>query len=156
MTYRSMPIADQNPAPAALRPPKSRAPLLGALVLMTALAGCNGISNPFKPAVVVPAATEPTSITTGKIGGDAAIPVVVDDHPITHYDIDQRVKLMQISGAPGGEKQATSDLIDETLELEEAHKAGVSVPADQVNSAYASRRRQSQAFLGWADPGAGR
>src|ERR1700730_1692331 len=82
------------------------APILGAVMLAATLGGCHNSSNPFKPTVVVPTPTGPTTVQTGKIGGSDAIPVVVDDHPITHYDIDQRVRLMQISGAPGGEKQA--------------------------------------------------
>jgi peptidyl-prolyl cis-trans isomerase SurA len=118
--------------------PKAWMPIIGAILLAAALGGCSDIPNPFKPAVVVPAATGPTTVQTGKIGGGDSIPVVVDDRPITHYDIDQRVRLMQISGAPGGEKQATSDLVDETLEMEEASKAGVSIPAAQVDAAYAS------------------
>jgi peptidyl-prolyl cis-trans isomerase SurA len=63
---------------------------------------------------------------------------VVNDHPITSYDIAQRMRLMRISGAQGAEKDAREDLIDEVLQLEEGARIGLNVPQEQIDAAYGS------------------
>ena len=69
---------------------------------------------------------------------DSSIAVLVNEDPITHYDISQRQKLMALGGAKSSTKLATNELIDETLEMYEARKYGISVPASRVNTAYDS------------------
>lgn len=65
----------------------------------------------------------------------SSIRVKVDDQPITTYDISQRAKLLQMTGVKGGEKAATEELIDETLQFIEAAKMRVSVSEARVDGA---------------------
>jgi peptidyl-prolyl cis-trans isomerase SurA len=67
----------------------------------------------------------------------SSIRIKVDDQPITSYDIAQRTALFHLTGVPGGEKAATEELINETLEFIEAAKRGVSVPDSRVDLAIA-------------------
>ncbi len=68
----------------------------------------------------------------------SSIAVLVNEDPITHYDISQRQKLMSLGGAKTSTKIATNELIDETLELYEARKRGVNVPSARIDGAFAS------------------
>jgi peptidyl-prolyl cis-trans isomerase SurA len=68
----------------------------------------------------------------------SSIAVLVNEVPITHYDIAQREKLMALGGAKSSPKLATDELIDETLEMYEAKKRGVKVSDAQVNGAFSS------------------
>jgi peptidyl-prolyl cis-trans isomerase SurA len=65
----------------------------------------------------------------------SSIAVKVDDQPITTYDIQQRTRLLQMTGVPGGQKAATNELIDETLQFIEAAKMGVAVSDSRVDTA---------------------
>ncbi len=65
----------------------------------------------------------------------SSIAVKVDDQPITTYDIQQRTRLLQMTGVPGGQKAATDELIDETLQFIEAAKMGVVVSDARVDVA---------------------
>src|SRR3954468_965085 len=114
---------------------------LAAAAIAISLAGCSSLPSlptPFKKAEVVPTPTGPTKVNTAKIPGNDSIPVLVDDHPITRYDITQRSMLMKIANAGGDEKAAREELIDEVLELQEAGKFNIVVPPAQVEAAYAS------------------
>lgn len=68
---------------------------------------------------------------------DSSIAVLVNEDPITDYDISQRQKLMALGGAKSSAKIATDELIDEALELYEARKRGVGTPQGQIDSAFA-------------------
>ncbi len=68
----------------------------------------------------------------------SSIAVLVNEDPITHYDISQRRKLMTLGGAKTSTKIATDELIDEALEMYEARKRGVKAPDAQVDGAFAS------------------
>src|SRR5262245_41834120 len=83
--------------------------LLSAIVVAFALAGCSEISNPFKKAEAVPPPTGPTKVDVGKVQGGDSIPVIVNDHPITNYDITQRARLMKLANAGSDEKQAREE-----------------------------------------------
>ncbi len=67
----------------------------------------------------------------------STIRIKVDDQPITSYDIAQRTGLLRLSGAPGGEKAAIEELINETLQFIEAAKRGISIPEGRVDAAIA-------------------
>jgi peptidyl-prolyl cis-trans isomerase SurA len=60
---------------------------------------------------------------------EVSIKVLVNDDPISDYDIDQRTRFLAISTqqqpSPAMKKQATDMLIDERLQLQQARKAGV-------------------------------
>lgn len=115
-------------------------PLATVTAFAAALGACSSLDlpNPFKKPEPVVEATGPTKVQVGKIPGNDSIPVIVNDHPITRYDIAQRQKLMSISGAQGTEKNATDDLVDEILQLEEAARVGLVIQTGQVEAAYAS------------------
>jgi peptidyl-prolyl cis-trans isomerase SurA len=65
----------------------------------------------------------------------SSIRVKVDDQPITTYDIQQRTLLLKMTGAKGGEKVATDELIDETIQFIEAAKMGMGVSEARVDAA---------------------
>jgi peptidyl-prolyl cis-trans isomerase SurA len=75
---------------------------------------------------------------TGKPSGKSSIPILVNDVPITAYDIQQRARLMRLGGGKASDSAAQDELINETLEMLEAQRRGVSVPQGQVEAAYAS------------------
>ena len=75
------------------------------------------------------------------------IVVVVNGDPITALDIEQRSKLMQLSGqkAPTRE-QVLDELINEKLKVKEARRYGLEIPdsdVDQSFAAMASRMRST-------------
>ena len=121
----------------------ARVAVIGGVVLgAAALGGCSAVSDVFNrgPTVTVertPGGDKPT-VDVNTIKGNSSIAVLVNDQPITRYDIKQRAALMRVGGASGGEKAATDELIDETLKMYEAAKRGVSVPQGRVDAAYAS------------------
>jgi peptidyl-prolyl cis-trans isomerase SurA len=112
------------------------------------LAGCGGggLGDLFgggasKPTAAAAGSTVvDTSKTNGlsKPTGKSSIAVLVNEDPVTLYDIQQRVKLMRLGGAQASEKTATDELIDETIMLYEGRKRGISVPQQQVDNAFAS------------------
>ncbi len=66
----------------------------------------------------------------------SSIAVLVNEVPITNYDISQRQKLMALGGAKTSTKIATDELIDEALEMYEANKRGVNAPDSQIEGAF--------------------
>ncbi len=89
-----------------------------------------------KTAPPITGATQMPDIPTLK--SNSSIAVLVNEVPITNYDISQRRKLMELGGTKTSDKVATQELIDETLQMYEAKKQGVKVPETQVDGAYAS------------------
>jgi len=67
----------------------------------------------------------------------ATIKILVNDEPITNYDIAQRLKMMQAGRDKGGEKQAMELLIDDTLKIQEGKKRGLTIPDKQVDAFFA-------------------
>ncbi len=73
------------------------------------------------------------------------IKVLVNDEPITNYDIAQRAKLLRLSRAGGNvEKKATDELIDETLQMQEARRRNIAISENEVDSAFARIAQQSR------------
>ena len=72
----------------------------------------------------------------------SSIAVLVNEVPITDYDISQRQKLMALGGAKSSSKLATDELIDETLEMYEAKKRGFELPDSQVEDAFGGIAQQ--------------
>jgi len=107
------------------------------VVAALALAACS--STQTSPPVAADATPAPTpQVTQLPKGAGASIPIVVNGDPITQYDISQRLALVRLSGAKMTVDEAKSDLVDETLELQEAQARGLVVPQDQVDAAFAS------------------
>ena len=114
-----------------------------ALVGAAGLAACSNFGDMFDSGsnkVTGPPVTGKTDLpdipTLSKSA--SSIAVLVNEDPITNYDISQRQKLMALGGAKSSSKMATDELIDETLEMYEARKLGVKVPDAQVDGAFAS------------------
>jgi len=75
--------------------------------------------------------TEPAAAAT-------RIEVVVNDQAITNYAIDQRARLLKLTGTPGNVRsQAVEQLIDEALQSQEAKRANVKISDSQVDNAFA-------------------
>ncbi|MTI17608.1 peptidylprolyl isomerase [Rhodobacteraceae bacterium RKSG542] len=69
------------------------------------------------------------------------IEIVINDKPITSYDLSQRVKLIQLTTPYKGsaaKKRAKEELIDEALKLQEAKRIGVRINDKQVDDAFAT------------------
>lgn len=84
---------------------------------------------------------------------------IVNGIPITSYDVDQRTRLQQISGAKvPGRKEVLEDLIDDHVKLIEAKKFGMEATTAEVDGAFsamASRMRLKPAQLTQALSGRG-
>ena len=78
------------------------------------------------------------AVCSGAVRADSTIKVLVNDLPITSYDIAQRASLMALAGEKGGEKVALDQLIDEAVEMSEAKKRGFVASDARVASAYTS------------------
>ncbi len=118
-----------------------------AVVGAAGLSACSGIGGLFNSGgtkVSGPPVTGNTQMpdipTLGK--RDSSIAVLVNEDPITHYDISQRRKLMALGGAKSSDKIATDELIDEALEMYEARKRGIRAPDSRVEGAYAAIAQQ--------------
>jgi peptidyl-prolyl cis-trans isomerase SurA len=73
----------------------------------------------------------------GQAPADTSIKVLVNDQPITSYDISQRQKLMQIAREKGGSKEAMEQLIDEAIQVQEAKKRGLVIPDKDIDRFFA-------------------
>lgn len=68
-----------------------------------------------------------------------SVAVIVNGEPITHMDIDQRMKLNALSGVKENSRQAVIDaLIDEKVKIKEAKKYSVDPGASEVDASYAT------------------
>lgn len=66
-----------------------------------------------------------------------SIVVLVNDEPITEYDVAQRTRLIQATtGGQGGRQQAVDELIEEKLKLQAARRLSVSVSESELDSAF--------------------
>ena len=88
------------------------------------------------PVAAQPAAVGPLVKPTS----DTSIPVLVNDVPITEYDVNQRRRLDMLgsAGKPVSRDQAIEELIDQLVESIEAQRQNVGVPDSQVDAAYAN------------------
>jgi peptidyl-prolyl cis-trans isomerase SurA len=71
------------------------------------------------------------------VGRAQEVVVLVDGEPVTALDIDQRAKFIQMSTQKTPTRKEVLDgLIDEILEIREAKKFGIDVPAAEVDNAF--------------------
>jgi peptidyl-prolyl cis-trans isomerase SurA len=73
-----------------------------------------------------------------------AIEVIVNDQPITTYDIKQRARLIQLTqrkSASVARSMAERELIDDVLKLDEAKRVGIVPSSSEIDKAYASIAR---------------
>jgi peptidyl-prolyl cis-trans isomerase SurA len=113
-----------------------------AAVCLFALSACTSFqkTTPLSPESEAilndPNAKLPTVVAA--TAANSSIPVLVNDQPITAYDINQRYRLLRLGGGKTDQKGATEDLINETLEMLEAQRRGVTIADARVDGAFAS------------------
>lgn len=77
--------------------------------------------------------------------GQSSIRILVNDEPITSFDIQHRAKMMSLfSRGQQGEKDAIEQLIDERLMLQEAARRNVEVADAEVDQEFARRAGQAK------------
>jgi peptidyl-prolyl cis-trans isomerase SurA len=64
------------------------------------------------------------------------IRVVVNDTPITSYDIQRRQAFLRLQQQGGGAERATTEMIDQALRLQEMQRLNVRITEDQVTDSY--------------------
>lgn len=76
------------------------------------------------------------ALAPGGASASTSIRLVVNDQPITNYDIAQRARLIRLT-SPGGNARAAAEdeLINETLQMQEAERTGVRVADRQIDAA---------------------
>ena len=90
-------------------------------------------------------------LTSQPAAAQSTIKVIVNDTPITSYDIDNRFKFLKLtSRGRASREQAIDQLIDEQLKFQEAKRRNYTVPDAEVDRAYngiASRAKLTPAKL---------
>ena len=72
-------------------------------------------------------------------GAQARIEVLVNNDPVTTYDIDNRARLLKLTtGGRAGRTQALEELIDERLKMQEAQRRNVTASQSEIDEAFAS------------------
>jgi peptidyl-prolyl cis-trans isomerase SurA len=78
-----------------------------------------------------------SSLAVPAVGRAQEVVVLVDGEPVTALDIEQRAKFIQMSTQKTPTRKEVLDgLIDEILEIREAKKFGIDVPAAEVDNAF--------------------
>lgn len=114
--------------------------MVAAIASSLALSACNS-SNSGPAVALLPenaVTVERTAKPESQAPSNKAIPIVVNGEPITSYDINQRVRLMQLGGGSGNSRTAADELIDEMLQNLEGQRRGIAVAGGQVDGAFAS------------------
>jgi peptidyl-prolyl cis-trans isomerase SurA len=97
-------------------------------------------------ALILLVAAATSLINPGLAHAQSEIRVVVNEEPITSYDVRNRAKLLKaMTGGKAGEKEALDQLIDEHLMLQEASRRNVVVTDDEVEAEF-SRRAANARF----------
>lgn len=75
----------------------------------------------------------------------STIRILVNDEPITSYDIQQRSRMLQVfTGGKQGEQEAIEQLIEERLMLQEAKRLNIEVTAAEVDAEMEIRARATK------------
>ncbi len=94
--------------------------------------------------LILPIANQPA-------GAQGRIEILVNNEPITTYDIQNRTRLLKLTtGGRSGKSKAIEELIDERLKMQEAGRRNVTVDTakvDQAIAGIASRTKMSQSRL---------
>ncbi|WP_428642494.1 SurA N-terminal domain-containing protein [Roseibium sp.] len=75
----------------------------------------------------------------GPAPASAAIKVIVNDTPITDYDISQRARLITLTqrkSAAAAKRQAQQELVDDQVKLSEAARMGIEISQSEVDNAF--------------------
>lgn len=63
--------------------------------------------------------------------------VIVNNAAVTAYEVDQRLRFMQVLGAPGGREEAERELIDDRLKVAEARRMGLTLSDEALDAGMA-------------------
>jgi peptidyl-prolyl cis-trans isomerase SurA len=81
------------------------------------------------------------------VSQEVSIKILVNDDPISDYDIDQRERFLAITTqqkpSPALKKQATDMLIDEHLQMQEGRKEKITVDEDNVTTILANMAQKN-------------
>lgn len=117
--------------------PLSRALIsAAALTALMGVAACQKVADTAPPAVSVAQPQQTEKAQVSRAPSNKSIPILVNDQPITQYDIQQRLRLMRLGGGKGSSQAAADELINETIQAQEAQRRGLSVPQSQVDGAF--------------------
>jgi peptidyl-prolyl cis-trans isomerase SurA len=84
-------------------------------------------------------------LAAGPANASNAIRVLVNDEPITTYDVQQRTRMVKVfTGGRQGENAAIEQLIDEKLMVQEAARHRVEVSDEEVDAEFANRARAAK------------
>jgi peptidyl-prolyl cis-trans isomerase SurA len=101
------------------------------------------ISSPVRRAAFVLSALACLAATPALAA--STIRVLVNDQPITSYDIQQRTKMLRVfTGGKAGEKEAIDQLIDEKLMLTEAKARNIEVSDAELDQEVARRAESAK------------
>ncbi|WP_188659427.1 peptidylprolyl isomerase [Sphingomonas metalli] len=121
--------------------------MLGTVALVAVAAGAVAQQEPPPAGAAAAGLDLPTNIEFfGKLDPNVRKPTaIVNDHVITGTDVDQRVALILAANNAGQISQADRDrlklqvlrqLIDETLEIQEAKSADITITRDEITQSY--------------------
>ncbi|MFV2093368.1 MAG: SurA N-terminal domain-containing protein [Hyphomicrobiales bacterium] len=96
------------------------------------------------------------SLATGWSGpamAQASLAAVVNDEPISVYDVDQRLKFYQITGAKGGKaalkKRALKEVVDEALMKQEAKRMSIKVEDREILASINAQLKSNKRDFKW-------
>jgi peptidyl-prolyl cis-trans isomerase SurA len=105
------------------------------------------VLNPIyvRTALIALAAFGLMTATIASASAQSSIRILVNDEPITSYDIQQRSRMLQVfTGGKQGEREATEQLIEERLMLQEAKRLNIEITAAQVDEEMEKRARATK------------
>ncbi|HWT30330.1 MAG TPA: peptidylprolyl isomerase [Propylenella sp.] len=95
-------------------------------------------------AAVVTAVLLSIAVATVPARGQSEVRVLVNDDPITSYDISTRAQMLRVfSRGTQGDKEAVEQLIDERLMLQEAARLRMVVSDAEVDEEFADRAKKA-------------
>ena len=114
--------------------------------VVTAIAAAASRCSAGRACAILIALTLIAGATWG-IAQEVSIKVLVNDAPISDYDIDQRERFLAITTqqqpSPALKKQATDMLIDELLQIQQGKKLGVTSDEDDVKAVLADMAQKN-------------
>ena len=83
-------------------------------------------------------------VAASPVFAQSAIKILVNDKPITTFDIKNRTAMLKaFTRGQQGEKQATDQLIEEALMMQEAARRGIKVSDEEIGQEFAKRATQT-------------
>lgn len=82
-------------------------------------------------------AATPLSIAGAPQAAAAEIKYIVNNMPVTSYDIERRMAFLRLQRRGGNLREtATQDMIDQTLRLQEMKRLNIEIPDTEIDAAY--------------------